>query len=116
MIEQPEIHLNAHHQLALPNFFVDIINTTRKQFIIETHSEYFLKRLSSLVAKKELASKDLIIFYCYADESGSHIKPITLDEMGRYSWWPEGFLSEGFEATEEHLDAIAQSTNSENIE
>lgn len=106
LIEQPEIHLNAHHQVLLPNFFAEIINTSQKQFIIETHSEYFLKRLGTLVAKKVLKPEDVIILYAYADTDGSHIKPITLDELGRFSDWPEGFLEEGFEASAEHMEAL----------
>jgi AAA15 family ATPase/GTPase len=109
LIEQPEIHLNAHHQLKLPNFFASLIHNQgpiSKQFIIETHSEYFLKRLSTLVARKELLPEELAVLYCYADEDGSHIQPIELDSQGRYSWWPKDFLSEGFEGATEYMEAI----------
>lgn len=107
LIEQPEIHLNAHHQLELPDFFAEIINDgTDKQFIIETHSEYFLKRISTLVAKDRLSCDDVIVYYCSSDENGSHIQPITLDSDGRYSWWPEDFLAEGYEGTIEHMNAM----------
>lgn len=109
LVEQPEIHLNAHHQLKLPNFFASQVHhqaNTSKQFIIETHSEYFLKRLSTLVAKKELLPTEISILYCYADDTGCHIKPIDLDEQGRYSWWPKDFLSEGFEGSAEYIEAI----------
>ena len=107
LIEQPEIHLNAHHQLELPNFFAEIISKEKgKQVIVETHSEYFLKRISTLIAKGQLKSDQVIVYYCHADQDGSHIQPITLDEKGRYAWWPDDFLSEGFEGTVEHMDAM----------
>ncbi len=106
LIEQPEIHLNAHQQLELPNLFVDLMKTSSKQFIIETHSEYFLKRLGTLVAKRELAPEEVILYYCDTDEHGSHMKPIEFDELGVASWWPEQFLSEGFEGSAEHLEAM----------
>jgi len=105
LIEQPEIHLNAHHQLELPNFFAELLQTTRKQFIVETHSEYFLKRLGTLVLQGVLKPEEVNVLYCYADESGSHIHPITLDEFGQYSWWPSDFLSEAYEGTVEYLEA-----------
>ncbi len=106
LIEQPEIHLNAHQQLELPNFFVDLVQKTNKQFLIETHSEYFLKRLGTLVAQRKLSSRDVIIYYCHTDDEGSHMMPIEFDDLGRASWWPEQFLSEGFEGSVEHMEAM----------
>jgi predicted ATPase len=106
LIEQPEIHLNPHQQLELPNLFVEIIKTTAKQFIIETHSEYFLKRLGTLIAQQTLSPDDVIVYYCHTDEEGSHMQPIEFDDLGVASWWPEQFLSEGFEGAAEHLEAI----------
>lgn len=113
LIEQPEIHLNAHQQLELPNLFVDLIHKDWKQFIIETHSEYFLKRFATLVARGELDPKEIIIFYCHSDGSGSHLTPITLDKLGRASWWPADFLSEGFEGTAQHIEAMENLGDSE---
>ena len=106
LIEQPEIHLNAHQQLELPNLFVELIKTSSKQFIIETHSEYFLKRLGTLVARQELSPEKVIVYYCHTDEEGSHMQPIKFDDLGVASWWPEQFLSEGFEGAAEHLEAM----------
>ena len=105
LIEQPEIHLNAHHQLELPNFFTEIIHQ-KKQCIVETHSEYLLKRLGTLVARQEIKPEDVIVLYCFADNTGTHIEPITLDAAGQYSWWPTGFLAEGFEGAAEHLEEL----------
>ena len=77
-----------------------------KQIIVETHSEYFLKRLSTLVAKGQFNHERVIIYYCYADQNGSHIQPINLDEKGRYAWWPKDFLAEGYVGTAEHMEAM----------
>jgi predicted ATPase len=107
LVEQPEIHLNAHQQLELPNFFAEMFGQGQgKQAIVETHSEYFLKRISTLVAKGQLDPERVIVYYCHADQDGSHIEPITLDEKGRYAWWPEDFLAEGYEGSVEHMDAM----------
>lgn len=106
LVEQPEIHLNAHHQLELPNFFAEIVSKHGKQAIVETHSEYFLKRLSTLVATDQISHERVIVYYCYADQEGSHIQPINLDAKGRYAWWPKDFLAEGYEGTAEHMEAM----------
>jgi hypothetical protein len=58
------------------------------------------------VAKKELLPEEILILYCYADEKGSQIKQIGLDEKGRYSRWPKDFLSEGYEGSAEYMEAI----------
>ena len=127
LIEQPEIHLNARHQLKLPDFFAELVRSSQpdladilgdhnKQFIIETHSEYFLKRLSTLVAKQTVKPDEVIVLYCSADENGSHIQPITLDRLGQYSWWPPEFLTEGYEGAAEHLEEMERIADQESGE
>jgi hypothetical protein len=58
-------------------------------FIIETHSEYMIRRFQTLVAKGELKSEDIIIYYFSDDPtSEDYIKPIEIK--------PNGFLSDDF--------------------
>ncbi len=72
MLEEPEVNLHPNLQSKLADLIVDaykikgygtdnvIIN---RKFIIETHSEYFIRRLQYLVAKKVIKPEDVAIYY-----------------------------------------------------
>lgn len=66
IVEQPEIHLHPRMQANLANLFSDIVARGRKKMIVETHSEYFLRRLRRLIADPEfkgLTPEDVSIYY-----------------------------------------------------
>ena len=68
-IEEPESHLHPSFQSKLADFFVDNLNASKKrygighQIFIETHSEYFLRKLQYLVAKGEISAEKIAIHY-----------------------------------------------------
>ncbi len=87
IIEEPEANLHP----ALQSKFADILLLALKEFptlhfIIETHSEYFIRKLQFLTAKKEIATNDSIIYYFNADDNVSHeepkVKMIEITETG----------------------------------
>lgn len=52
-------------------------------FIIETHSEYMVRRFQNLVAKGDLKPEDIIIYYLGADPTADdYIKPIEIKSNG----------------------------------
>ncbi len=63
IIEEPELNLHPNLQSKLADFFVDMATNHGCQFIIETHSEYLIRRLQYLVAKKEFHHDDIAINY-----------------------------------------------------
>lgn len=68
-MEEPEANLHPDFQSRLSDLFVDASNKFNIQFIIETHSEYLIRRLQLLTAdyKKEdipkLKPEDSVIYY-----------------------------------------------------
>src|SRR5690606_26485450 len=60
IFEQPEIHLHPSVQADLADLFVDAIRAEEDgkprecQFIIESHSEHFLRRLQRRIAEEAL--------------------------------------------------------------
>ena len=63
LVEEPEANLHPKFQSKLADLFLDASNTFGFQFIIETHSEYLIRRLQILVAQrtkllKEAENKD----------------------------------------------------------
>ncbi len=65
IIEEPEANLHPALQSLLADFFVDASELFNIQFIIETHSEYLIRKLQYLTAKTDnnLNPEDIVIYY-----------------------------------------------------
>ena len=81
-IEEPESHLHPMYQSLLTDMFLDAYTKYRISFIIETHSEYLVRRSQVLVAGKyedeqELAKKcPFKVYYLPKPEDG---KPYDME-------------------------------------
>ena len=87
-VEEPEIHLHPKYQSLLAEMFVEAYQKYNIRFIIETHSEYLIRKLQVMVADKEskLTSNEVSINYVDKDENGiSHNRQIKIQEDGRLS-------------------------------
>jgi predicted ATP-dependent endonuclease of OLD family len=64
-IEEPEANLHPRFQSVLADIFMDAIVNSNVQFIIETHSEYLIRRFQYLVAdkRKKLKNTDVKVSY-----------------------------------------------------
>lgn len=100
-IEEPEVHLHPMFQSLLAEMFVDAYENHRVHFIIETHSEYLIRKLQTLIAERQLHSEDISILYVYdADVSkrplyAPQIKTIGIEDDGRLNdSFGEGFFDE----------------------
>ncbi|MBM3435736.1 MAG: DUF3696 domain-containing protein, partial [Bacteroidetes bacterium] len=62
-IEEPEANLHPDFQSKLADMFVDASNKFNIQFFIETHSEYLIRKLQYLTAKKKIKPEDSVIYY-----------------------------------------------------
>ena len=90
-VEEPEIHLHPKYQSLLADMFVDAYQKGKIHFIIETHSEYLIRRLQLLVAgietEKKLDKNDVSIAYIYTKdeaekENQPRVKNIAICEDG----------------------------------
>jgi len=64
LIEEPESNLHPSFQSRLADLFADgLIKFNNPTYIIETHSEYIIRRLQYLVAEKKLKPEDVVIQY-----------------------------------------------------
>ena len=97
-VEEPEVHLHPRFQSLLADMFVEAYQNYNIHFIIETHSEYLVRRLQVMVADKETAllPDNVSINYIDKDESGlSHNRQIKIQEDGRLSEpFGPGFFNE----------------------
>ena len=92
------MHLHPRFQSLLADMFVEAYQNYNIHFIIETHSEYLVRRLQVMVADKETAllPDNVSINYIDKDESGlSHNRQIKIQEDGRLSEpFGPGFFNE----------------------
>ena len=75
VIEEPEANLHPNLQSKLADVFVLAYKTFGTRFILETHSEYFIRKLQYLTAKKEITQDDTVIYYFNTDENVSEEEP-----------------------------------------
>lgn len=63
VMEEPETNLHPKWQSLLANMFVEANKEFNIQFIIETHSEYLIRKFQTLTADKEIKNTPVKIFY-----------------------------------------------------
>ena len=101
IFEEPEANLHPAWQSKLADMFVDAKNNLGQHFIIETHSEYIIRKLQYLVAKKLIDKNDIIIYYVdnpdekKRDPGSPQLFKIKIDESGSLSKeFGRGFMDE----------------------
>jgi predicted ATPase len=93
LVEEPEANLHPNFQSKLADMVIDSFWKYNNEFIIETHSEYFLRKLQLNVAKNKL-DPSLVNIY-YFDTTNQKPRKINLNEDGSLSEnLGSGFLDE----------------------
>jgi predicted ATPase len=109
IFEQPEIHLHPRVQADLADLFVDAIRAREGgqsrdcQFIIESHSEHFLRRLQRRIAEEDLAREETALYFINSQAGAARIEELDVDDYGNIKNWPEGFFGDEME------DVVARS-------
>ena len=101
IMEQPEIHLHPKMQAELADLFIDILqlqtkrkSSIKKYLIIETHSEYIIKRIRRRIAEGVISPKHVAIYFVnprnkeHPDTAEIQLAPISKDGTIE---WPEDF-------------------------
>lgn len=94
-IEEPESHLHPYLQSMLADFFVDAAksrNYMPGQLIIETHSEYLIRKLQYLVAKKTINPDDISLYYIHRKDK----MPPKAKQIQRMQFTKDGSLDHSF--------------------
>lgn len=100
IFEQPEIHLHPRVQAELADLFVDAIRARENgeprdcQFIIESHSEHFLRRLQRRIAEEELSAQDAALYFVHTGSESARIEELDVDEYGNIRNWPAKFFGD----------------------
>ena len=91
-VSQPEIHLHPKIQATFGNYLANQINSTEKQYIVETHSEYLLNRIRLLLVTGELKPEDVRVLYFENDGIKSTVHDVEFTTKGSVRGAPKGFF------------------------
>lgn len=94
VLEEPETNLHPKYQSLLADMFCDASQTLKLQFIIETHSEYLIRKLQILTAKKDIKPEDSVIYYLGNPDPSKRTK--GEDQVRKITIKPNGVLSQPF--------------------
>lgn len=98
-MEQPELHLHPGAHGSLAELFVESLESGKKSYLIETHSQNFVLRLRRLIAENKytfFTSDDLAIYYVDFNETknASILKRINVNKEGGVDYWPDQVFNE----------------------
>lgn len=97
VIEQPELHLHPAMQADFIDACIKIIQsnkTSNVKFIIETHSETIINRISESIKKEKLNHDSVTINIVNRNEENqSTVNSVDYDEDGDLLEWPIGFFT-----------------------
>lgn len=110
LVEEPEANLHPNLQAQLGDLFVDLVqrhrggetgamapyNRNAINMIVETHSEYLVRRLQYLVATNDVRPEDVVIYYLGPDPAAKdYIRKIRMASDGQLSQpFGPGFFDE----------------------
>ena len=89
VIEEPEANLHPAMQSKLADMFIDAAKKFKVKIIAETHSEYLIRKLQYLTARKDITPEDTIIYYFHKPneipKGEKQVKKIEIQEDGSLS-------------------------------
>ena len=112
VIEEPEVHLHPKYQSMLVEMFVEAYKEYNINLIIETHSEYLIRKFQNLVALKQISADEVAINYVEGkyEDNKQRVRHIEIQEDGRLkSPFGAGFLDEADNLAMNLLTIKAQS-------
>ena len=81
LIEEPEANLHPKYQSLLADMFIDAAFRFKTQFILETHSEYLIRRFQFWIAQGHVDSKNISLYHIDLTKSKNPLKKLALDEI-----------------------------------
>lgn len=95
ILEQPEAHLHPKVQADLADVLIDVVKNRNIQIILETHSEYLLRRLQQRMAEAKISIEDTALYLCQINNGKSEIERLNMDEGGDITNLPQDFFGTG---------------------
>lgn len=105
VLEQPEIHLHPSVQAGLADALIDAVKKRGVQILLESHSEYLLRRIQRRIAEEVIAEQDVELYFTTKTRAGAEIEPLKVDMFGNISNWPKNFFGDELGELNRMLDA-----------
>ena len=105
LLEQPEIHLHPSVQSGLADVLIDAMKNRKLQIIVESHSEYLLRRLQRRIADETITPRQTALYFCEAGDQGSELRQLDVDLFGSIRNWPKDFFGDEFKEMAETTKA-----------
>jgi hypothetical protein len=83
-MQQPEIHLHPRAQSALGDVVFELARRDKKNFLIETHSDYIVDRFRANYRKRKTEVSSQVLFF-KRSQIGNEVYPIEIENTGEYS-------------------------------
>lgn len=99
IIQQPEVHLHPKAQASLGELFYKLASKEKKQFLIETHSDYLIDRFRLSVhndKEKESSKLESQVIFFEKINGGNILHLIDIRDNGRYSEMQPASFTEFF--------------------
>lgn len=93
ILEQPEIHLHPRVQAQLADFLL-ARSLDGVRFLVESHSEYLIKRLCRRIAEAHdvETGQSTNLYFVEGVPGKATCKKIPVNEFGEIESWPKGFF------------------------
>ena len=76
-LEEPECHMHPSLQSRIAEMIVEANQKYGIHFIVESHSEYFIRKLQLLVSQKMISNEEVSLLYVNPTDRPSYIPVIT---------------------------------------
>ena len=91
-LAEPEIHLHPSVQSKFGDYIVKQVNETEKNYVIETHSEYFLNRIRLAIVKGELKKEDIKVYFLENNGEDTDVYDVNFTKTGAIKNAPNTFF------------------------
>jgi predicted ATPase len=92
-LAEPETHLHPSVQANFAQYIVNQVNTKKeKNYVIETHSEYFLNRIRLAIVKGELEASDIRVYFLESIKNDTNVYNINFTKTGEIHGAPATFF------------------------
>jgi AAA15 family ATPase/GTPase len=105
IIEEPESNLHPKWQSLLADMFAEASSKFNIQMIIETHSEYLIRKFQTLVAEKKMSAHSVKIFYLRGGNrlatGKKQVESLRIQDDGSidFTIFDHGFFDENYTLT-----------------
>lgn len=91
LLQQPDAFLDPRAQAALGTLLGALVGIERKQILVETHSEFLIRRVRADVRDGHLRPQDVLVLFLERQGEDVAVHPIRLDARGELLGVPPGY-------------------------